>query len=293
MNNLHSCFVVFLITIIASASCTNEQRYKTPTGLRYKLYSKEKDSIIRMGQTVKYHVIQHAGDSIIEDTYSMMPKYWVCMPGFEHRYQPLEIFDYGMRLGDSAVVIQEVDSMVKKRILDTIPSWMKAGDEWITHIKVVDVFSGDSGLYTDKQKESQRVIALQRRLGIKRIEQELEKQKIKAESIGDSMFVAHTKIGDGVPAEKGNTISAHFDIVSLTGKQFNNSRNSTDQEPVSFVLGNGYFPHMIEQQLDRVKAGSTMNYYIPGVLLFGPEPPQPNIRADDDWVITIEVLAVK
>ena len=293
MHRFSSCFIVFLLTIIVSASCTNEKRYKTPTGLRYKLYSKGKDSVVRMGQTVKYHILQKAGDSIIEDTYSIMPKYWMCMPGFEHRYQPLEVFDYGMRLGDSAVIIQVVDSMVKKRLLDTIPKWMKAGDEWITHLKVVDVFSGDSGLYADKQQEAQRVIALQRKLGIKRIEQQLKKQKTKAESIGDSMYVTYTRIGDGTSAQTGDTIRAHFDIVSLTGKQFNSSRDSTAQGPVSFVLGNGYFPQMIEQQLDDVKTGSIVSFYIPGVLLFGPEPPQPNVRADDDWVIAIEVLEVK
>ncbi len=285
-------FIVFLLTIIASASCTNEKRYKTSTGLKYKLYSKGQDSVIRMGQTVKYHVRQQAGDSIIEDTYSLMPSYWMCMPGYENRYQPLEIFDYGMRPGDSAVVIQVVDSMVKKRILDTIPDWMKAGDECITHLKVVAVFSNDSAIYADKQREGERVMATQRKLGIKRIERQLKKQKIEAELIGDSIYTAYTKVGESVPARAGNTIRAHFDVRSLRGMQLSSTRDSSAQGPVSFVLGNGYFPKMIEQQLEGVKAGSVVTYYVPGILLFGPEPMQPNIRADDDWAIAIEVLEV-
>lgn len=285
--------ILFFSALLWAASCSNEQRYRTPTGLQYKLYSKGKDSVIRMGHTVKYQVIQRAGDSIFDNSYEEMPRYWMCMPGFENRYNPLEVFDYGIRNGDSIVVIQIVDSMVAKRILDSIPAWMKPGDKWTTHIQVVEVFTGDSLLHADKQREAERVMKLQRRLGAQRIMEHLSQNGLSATASGDSLFTLIHRAGSGDSAVQGDQVQVHFNVTSLKGNVLNDTRDSLSQGPASFQLGQGYFPEMIETQLRGLKVGDKLTCYIPGVLLFGPEPQQRNVRVNDDWAISIEVLAVQ
>lgn len=137
------CFKYFFIVCLL-ASCQTETWYRTPSGLDYRLIaSGTKDSIARMGQTAKIQVIQKVGDSIMETTVDKMPLYFMVMPGMHH-YNPLEVFDYGLRKGDSVITMQVVDSMLHKKFLDSLPRWMKKDDQWITTFKVLDVFANDS-----------------------------------------------------------------------------------------------------------------------------------------------------
>src|ERR1700712_2298264 len=143
--SLRSISIPLFITAFIFSNCNRQTFYRTETGLLYRIVNPPgKDSIARMGNTVKLHYIQKAGDTIIENNYDKMPLYWLVMPGFGNKYNPLEAFDYGLREGDSVVVIQSVDSMLKKHIFDSLPKYLKRSDEWTTYMKVERVFRNDS-----------------------------------------------------------------------------------------------------------------------------------------------------
>ncbi len=119
-----NCLIAF-VACIFFAGCLQDKYYRTPTGLLYKIVDSTGDSLARMGSTAKVNYIQKAGDTIIESTYEKMPLYYNVMPGFGNRYNPLEVFDYGVRAGDSVIVVQRVDSMLKKHIFEKLPPFLK------------------------------------------------------------------------------------------------------------------------------------------------------------------------
>lgn len=261
-----------------------ETYYRTDTGLRYKLInSNSKEPVARMGYTAKIHYCQKVGDRIIDQTYDIMPLYYTVMPGYGNRYNPLEVFDYGLRKGDSVVTIQLVDSMMKKHILKHIPSWMKPADQWITCFKVENVFMNDSLLQADKMVERNRVKLLQQTLGMARILAYLRKYRIKAVQQKDA-YLQWIRHGSGRQADTGTTIKAVLNIRTLKDTLV------ARQDTVSFITGRSYWPYPIEQLTRRLKAGSLMRLYLPAVLVTGVEPSSAKIKASDDLIVDVDVL---
>lgn len=281
------CLVGLLFT-----ACKQTKRYHTDSGLIYTVYTNDKDSIAKMGTTAKIHFIQQAGDSIIDNTYDRMPMYWMVMPGYGNRYNPLEVFDYGIREGDSVITIQLVDSMVSKGILDSIPKWMKSGDTWTTRIKVLKVFSNDSLLQVDKLSETKRVTDLQSSLGTKRIEVYLDSNKKKANSIDGVIYLEEIEKGIGPMPKEGQQISLHYSLETLKGIKMSSTRDSTSKGPALFALGAGFMPEVLENEIGKLPVGSRIKLYIPGVLLFGIEPASKETKLDDDFIVEMELLAI-
>src|SRR5688572_17775777 len=172
------CLLVLLACMQIFQGCYQDKFYRTETGLLYKVIeSKNKDSVAGLGVTAKIHYTQKAGDSVLESTYKLMPLYHMVVPGYGNRYNPLEVFDYGLKEGDSVVTIQRVDSMMRKKIFTKLPAFLKPTDLWYTYFKVVKLFRNDSLLHADKMQELERVAEVQAAEGKGRIENYLTRNR--------------------------------------------------------------------------------------------------------------------
>lgn len=282
--SLYGVFILVLLSGLLLYSSFSETYYRTGTGLRYKLInSNSKEPVARMGHTAKIHYCQKVGDRIIDQTYDMMPLYYTVMPGLGNRYNPLEVFDYGLKKGDSVVTIQLVDSMIKKKILKTLPAWMKPTDQWVTCFKVENVFMNDSLLQADKLMERNRVKLLQQGLGMARILAYLRKYRITAVLQKDA-YLQWIRHGSGLQADTGTAIKAVLNIRTLKDTLV------ARQDTVSFITGRSYWPYPIEQLTYVLKAGCLMRLYLPAVMVFGGEPSSAKIKANDDLIVDLEVL---
>jgi hypothetical protein len=247
---------------------------------------KSQDTLAKMGTTAKIHYIQKVGDRVIDQTYELMPLYYTVMPGFGNRYNPLEVFDYGLRKGDSVETIQLVDSMLKKHILKGLPSWMKPTDEWVTRFKVVEVFGNDSLLQADRMKEGERVKQLQQQLGMQRIAAYLQQHQIKAAQLKDA-WLHWVQYGTGSAADTGTYIKALLNIRTLKDTVI------ARQDTVAFTTGRAFWPYPVEELTHELRAGSTLRMYLPAVHITGPVSSSPKIKVNDDLMMELKVLELK
>lgn len=273
-----------LLLLCGLFSCQQEKSYTTETGLQYRLFpAKSKDSVARMGQTVKLHYRQQVGDSLIEQTYDRMPLYYTVMPGYGNRYNPLEVFDYGLKKGDSVVTVQLVDSMLRKGIFKTMPAWMKKEDKWYTYFKVYEVFRSDSLLQADKQLETKRVIALQKTMSAERIRAYCNARTIKTAAF-EEVFTAIINPGSGPVLDSAANVTALLHVRTLKDTVL------TQRDTIRFALQTGYFPAPVDKALKGFRQGSKIWVLVPAVVLLGAEPGSPQLKADDDLLFEVEVL---
>lgn len=285
--------IIFFLIAIIIAYCTEDKWYRTPSGLVYKVFpSNNKDSIASFGRTIKVNVIQKAGDTIIQNTYNDMPYYEMIMP-YGNSYNPSATFP-GLKKGDSVIVRQRVDSMLSKKIFEKLPPWLKKSDEWITTIKVLDVFINDSLLQADKQKEAEKFIAKWKAAGEQKIKNYLTAGHIAFNKTKDDVFVqaSNSTTSDEV-ADTGKWVNIHFLVKTLNGKVLNNSRDTSKQKgPFGFQMGSGFFFPSIEHALFGKSKGSITTVYMPAVAIYGINLPK-EVKKDDVLVFVIELLDVK
>lgn len=280
-------FILVLCLVLLVYNTVSTSYYQTETGLRYRLLNgKSQDTLAKMGTTAKIHYVQKVGDRVIDQTYELMPLYYTVMPGYGNRYNPLEVFDYGLRKGDSVETVQLVDSMLKKHILKELPSWMKPTDEWVTRFKVVEVFRNDSLLQADRMKEQERVKQLQQQLGMQRIAAYLQQQGIKAEQRKDA-WLHWVWFGTGRAADTGTYIKAVLNIRTLKDTVI------ARQDTVAFTTGRAFWPYPIEELTHALRAGSTVLLYLPAVHITGPVSSSPKIKVNDDLLMELKVLEMK
>lgn len=284
--------IIFSLIAIIITNCTDDKWYRTPSGLIYKVFSSNsKDSVASFGRTIKVNLVQKAGDTIIQNTYGDMPYYEMIMP-YGNPYNPSATFP-GLRKGDSVIVKQRVDSMLKKKIFEKLPPWLKKSDEWITTIKVLDVFTSDSLLQADKQKEGEKFIARWKTAGEKKIENYLQANHIAGTKTNDGVYVQSSSNGTGEIVDTGKYVNLHFLVKTLQRKILNNSRDTGFQKgPVGFQIGSGFFPLSIEHALIGKSKGSITTVYMPAIMIYGINFPK-EVKKDDVLVFVLELLDVK
>lgn len=278
------CAFISLIAGLCLGACQEQHTYKSKSGLEYTLFSEGKDSLAHMGAIVKIHYIQQAGDSIIENTYEKLPIYYQVMASQENQYNPLEVFDYGMRKGDSLVIVQQVDSMYKKGIIEDMPQWLNPGDTWTTYLKVVDVFTDDLSQQADRIVEIRKAIKRQQEQGMERIQTYLHEAKI-AGAKKDSLYVEVLQLGEGRLPGDTASLSLRYRFSTLQGFVLVDTVGTKAQ---IIRMGTGYIPKVLEDQIKEYPIGSHLRVYLPQALLYGVESPSQEVDLDDDWIIELK-----
>lgn len=119
-------------------SCRNEPNdndYKqTFSGLKYKIITSDRGSIVKYGQYIKYNARQMYGDSVLNDTKNTGPQNQK-LDSTSMSKAAFTIFKQ-VRLGDSIVFKMPVDSAFKKKK----PSFYKKDvRELITYLKIEEI----------------------------------------------------------------------------------------------------------------------------------------------------------
>jgi FKBP-type peptidyl-prolyl cis-trans isomerase FkpA len=291
-----SSLILAASSLLVLGACDGGSAYKkTSSGLMYRIVSKGKGPAVKIGDFIKLHYTRKVDDSLIENTFGKMPAY-AKVDSVEGQYSPVEVFRL-LRKGDSVIVVEMVDTIMKKVPMG-LPPYLKKGGKITTAFRVVDVFSSEDLARTDgeaemtkergrRDKESDAKSVDQ----IKEMESYLAKNNIKAQKTGKGTFVAIQDPGTGPAADSGKYVSVKYTGRLLEGNKVFESNMDGSRPPISFMIGTGNVIRGWDEGLALLKKGGKATLYIPGFLAYGPDP-GPGGKTYESLVFDVELVDV-
>jgi len=290
LRTLLTLFAPITIGFLLVLGCgRNGKGYKTESGLIFYVYGKHsEDSTARVGSVVKLNIKKYVNDSLVENTYYGIPQYEQVMPGLFYPYEAGEIYPF-FHKGDSIVLIQEADTLLKRRLFYPVPAYVSEGDKIVTHIKVLDIFANDSIANADMNEEYPRAIERNRKSGAARVRNYLDEHSIKAELTPDTVFIEKIREGDGPLINPGDIITIRFTAQTISGTVFGTNTRE-DDVPMDYEVMSGFMPSGIDESLIRLKVGDHARFYIPAMKGFGASPPPSLEKGFQDLIFEVEIL---
>lgn len=258
---------ISLLTIAAAsllAACGTGDYSKTQSGLTWKIVEKGSGPQVKRGEFLKVQFTQTVNDSVLQTSVGSVPAY-ARVDSVGPVYNPAEIFDQ-LHKGDSVVIIQEVDTLLKKSPM--LPPFMKKGDKMRLGIRVLDILKDETAVQANQAEE----IKVQEGRDLALVEAYLKKNNIKAEKVGGGVYVLVNEPGTGPLADSGKFVSVKYRGKLLeTGKEFETNMEE-GRDPYSFPLGMGQVIPGWDQGLKKFGKGGKGVLYIPGFLAYGMRP---------------------
>jgi FKBP-type peptidyl-prolyl cis-trans isomerase len=316
-----SMFIPVILALVM-ASCGQDYK-KTKSGLVYKIVSGgSKDTAANGKDWFKFHFVQKIHDSVLYSSFDKMPRYFQFVSNDPRLvYNPLEVV-LTMKKGDSSVVIQIFDSLIRTGQSRQYPMGKK-GDRISTYIKVVDIFRNDSLYEKDvaaeelkdaprREKEEKEMMAKQEEENKKKMEEYFKQEAIEIEAmkksgaiaaqlkevedyLGKKKITTAVKSGDTyvVVKEKGTgapTVNGKFITVKYAGRVL--ATDSVFQSNhYTFPLGQREVIQGWDQGLLLFNKGGKGTLYIPGYLSYGNNP-GPAGKPQAALIFEVEVLDI-
>jgi FKBP-type peptidyl-prolyl cis-trans isomerase FkpA len=274
--------------VIAVTSC-GKLNYKTsPSGFPYKIFSDGKGQQVKLTDVVKFHIENKVNDSIYRTTFGATPAY-VQTTTFNERYDITEIWEK-MRVGDSVIVIQSMDTFLKRN--SSLPAEIKKGDRLIITLKILGVFENDSLAKVDQKKDSDKLAATEK----EDIKKYLSANKIEGvQETPSGAFVKINNPGTGNLINSGNYVSVKYKGMSWSGKIFDTNMDSSFGRAALLDFSVDVTP-MIKGFSEAVKLlgkGGEATIYIPSALGYGSEGNPPMVAPNEKLIFEIKIVEVK
>ncbi|GAC1454760.1 MAG: hypothetical protein NVSMB7_16890 [Chitinophagaceae bacterium] len=213
-------------------------------------------------------------------------------------YSQLEVFGM-LRKGDSAVIVQMIDTIVKKS-QQQMPPFFKKGDKLITVVKVLDIFRSPELASKDKEAEA----AKEKIRTEKEMETDLVKgnedmaawlttNKITATKTGKGTYVLVKDPGTGLQADSGKFVTVRYEGKTLSNGKVFESTLDPKARPFTFKVGTGGAIRGWDEGLPLFKKGGKGTLYIPGALAYGKNPPPGSpFKPNEPLIFDIDVVDV-
>ena len=284
MKTIASYSLVSLVLLMA-VSCTNSEFKKTKSGLQYKIYSDGKGDPAKKGQFLKANVVQKIRDSVLYTTEGAMPMY-IPVDSARPVYSPTEIFTL-LRKGDSAVVVEEADT-IQRKMNQPLPGFIKKKDKLVVTFKVLDLFASEDLLNADKTQE----ITKEKDREIKTVEAYLAKNNINAQKTEKGTYVVVQSAGEGAPVDSGKQVSVRYTGKMFpSGTVFQSNMTGPGNEPFKFVVGTGSVIPGMDDGLRKFKKGGKGTLYIPAFLAYDQQA-GPGHKPFENLIFDIEIVDV-
>jgi FKBP-type peptidyl-prolyl cis-trans isomerase len=280
-----SSYLLVGLGLLGAVSCSNSEFKKTKSGLLYKIYSDGKGDAAKKGQFLKASVVEKLRDSVLYSSEGSMPVY---MPVDSPRpvYSPIEIFTM-LRKGDSAVVVQLVDTLQRKSG-GQLPPFLKKKDKITFTFKVLDLFASEDLLTADRNAE----IGKQKDREIKVVEDYLADSKIQAQKTAKGTYFVVAAAGDGPAVDSGKQVSVRYTGKLLpTGKEFESNMKGPGNEPFKFVIGQGQVIPGWDDGLRQFKKGGKGTLFIPAYLAYDQQL-GPSRKPFENLMFEVEIVDV-
>jgi FKBP-type peptidyl-prolyl cis-trans isomerase len=297
-------FTLLAFLALAVSSCKDNGGYqKTKSGVMYKVYPGDsKDTGTKTGSVMKLNFVIKLGknDSVLQSTYDEMPLFLPIEGNIPpDAYSPIEVFPK-LRKGDSAVIVQLVDTLMKRAGPNQLPPFFKKGDRLTTYVKVVDVFASQEAATPDRQAEISKAQTRRKaqveedlKKGIVEMEEYLKKKNINATKTGTGSFVVVKEQGNGIAVDSGKYVSVRFAGRTLRDDKEFQSTMAPTETPFTFRVGYGGSIPGLDEGVRLFKKGGKGTLYLPGALCYGRNPPQGSpFKVNDALIFDIDVVEV-
>ncbi|HEY6505898.1 MAG TPA: FKBP-type peptidyl-prolyl cis-trans isomerase [Chitinophagaceae bacterium] len=309
--------LVFIAALSITVACNKVTYKKTKSGLAYKIFpSKGKDSLIKVGDVIKFNYTIKFNDSLMDryNSYGKMPGFIKVQEMQKPSYDFQELITL-LKKGDSAVTVQMADTLMLQQS-QLLPPNAKKGDRVTMTLKIVDVFTVDSIAMADynkemekdgprqekeqqeqmakmqKEQEEQRLKEEEEMIKsgevareLKELESWLAAKKINAQKTGKGTYVVINEQGTGPAAENNKYVN-----VKYTGKIFPTD-SVFQSNSYAFQLGKKAAISGWDEGLLLFKQGGKGTLYIPAFLAYGKNP-GPGGKPFETLIFDIEVLEV-
>lgn len=278
--------VVALIAIVATSCEVNYK--KTPSGLRYKIFSDRKNgTALKAGNFIKFdieYVLQRTGkkDTVLNSTYGKLPGYTSVDTGKQINYSFIELLPKS-KVGDSLVFIISIDSLKTKGMIPEYNDLFVKGSNVLGKVKIVSVFSTQEQMMKDYDTEMANIKVKE----ITAIESYLKKNNITAVKTKNGAYVEIIQQGTGAKADSGKEATVKYKGMLMDTKA------KFDEGSIPVVVGAHRVIPGWEEALPYFAQGAKGKIYIPSSLGYGGQGAPPSIPPYSNLMFEVEIEAVK
>jgi len=281
--------ILSVICLIAMLSSCSDNFEKTKSGLLYKIIpGKGKGNAAKPGSVIKFHVLVKQKDSVTYNSYGKVPAF-AMVDSTARNYDITELFPK-LKVGDSAVVVQLIDSLVKMQA-GQMPPGMKKGDKITFYVKVLDIMDNMMVAQASYENEMKQ----QKERDIREVEDYLKSKKINAVKTSAGAFVEILKKGEGPLPDSGKQI-----FLKYTGKNFKGEAFDSNIDPAfghtdtfKIVIGQMGSIQGFEEGARQIAKGGKARIYIPSMLGYGIQGAPPKIKPYEHLIFEIDLLDIQ
>jgi FKBP-type peptidyl-prolyl cis-trans isomerase FkpA len=274
--NILSAAVLGLMAV----GCNRVDFKKTKSGMPYKIYSDNKGPKLRTGEFVKIHytvtVNNQGKDSILQSTRKQGAPFY--MPINTDQAQPYDISEIVpmLRKGDSVVVVQAVDTFLRRSPVGA-PPFFKKGGKLTTTMKVIDVFPNEQAARADERKDrddrfnSDKSVQALLQKDVQTLQAYFQQRGIQAQKTPSGAYVEMLSSGTGPKIQSGDQVEVFYTGRTLEGKAFDSNVDTSFKhtQALPVKVGEGQTLRGFEDGLAQLKEGDKARIYIPSSLAYG------------------------
>lgn len=287
MKMIRNLMLLITTSTLFVACGEKASHHKTPGGMPYQVYEGKGGDSVLQGSFIKIHVTQKVNDSVYFTSNDKIPVYFQVTEA--RPYDISEVWTK-VRVGDSIVAVQMMDTFIKRNPQD-MPPHFKNGDKIYTYAKILDVFTSDSAKLADKLKEEQQFLANE----IKSIEKYLDDKNLKWQKTPSGVYVEILNPGTGNLIDSGKYVSLNYTGTTFSGVKFDSNTDTSfhHTEPLSFTVGNKEMIGGFDEAMRYLRMGAKARIYIPSMLAYADRPNSPLIKPYEKLIFDLEVTNVQ
>ncbi len=295
---------LFLAAAIVLASCGGSYK-KTKSGMLYQIISNSKTDVIKNGEFFEVQIgatVYKTGkkDTVLSDPNMIPPNQVVPMDSTTLPPDYYAIFKQ-VRKGDSIIVRQSTDSIIKSS-MGQAPPFLKKGGFIVSTYKIINIYpnktAADSATVAimKAQNVKDSVTRVQQLVKDDKLIQEyLSKNNIVAVKTPKGCYVTVQNPGNGAKPDSGKLVSVKYTGLSFDGKKFDSNVDTSFQhtDPLEFTIGQmGMIPGF-EEGIKQIAKGGKATVYVPSALGYGAQGRAPNIQPNQNLIFELELLDIK
>jgi FKBP-type peptidyl-prolyl cis-trans isomerase FkpA len=281
--------ILSVICLVCLLSSCSDNFQKTKSGLLYKIIpGKGKGSAAKPGSVIKFHVLVKQKDSVTYNSFGKVPAF-AMVDSSARSYDITELFPM-LKVGDSAVVVQLIDSLVKLQA-GQMPPGMKKGDKITFYVKVLDIMNDINTAQASYENEMNK----QKERDIREVEDYLKSKKINSVKTTAGAFVEILRKGEGPLPDSGKQV-----FLKYTGKNFKGEAFDSNVDPAfghtdtfKIIIGQMGSIQGFEEGVRQLAKGGKARIYIPSMLGYGMQGAPPKIKPYEHLIFEVDLLDIQ
>lgn len=263
---------------------------KSSEGMLYKIFDNGSGEKIKQGDFLQIHYIAKLGDSVLFNSFDKVPLFGQYDTSYLGTHDFIDIM-HEMRVGDSAVYVRFIDSLVKRGMLQYNTTF-KTGETIKGQMKVLAKYASqeqmDAAYKQALDEEKAREIAA--------LEQYATDKKLgTVAKTNNGVLVIIEKEGDGPKADTGMKVNMRYTGYLTNGNKFDSNTDSAFGHvgPFEFVVGRGEVIPGWDEGVKYFKQGGKGKLLIPAMMAYGTQAQGDRLPAYSNLVFDIELMEVK